>query len=209
LLAGHDPAGDLQTGQGLGVGAGSQDDVLAGQLSAGDLDDVLGDQATLAFDILDALGLHQALQALVEASDDTVLVGIDAVHVDRLEGGLDAELRTLAGGVGDLRRMQQRFGRDTTHVEAGAAQLALLDQGDGQPQLGGPQRAGVTAAASTQNDDVERVLGGSRHGGRSLASAHLCGRRPRALGTHVLLALGRRTASCHEGSTARREGLGF
>src|SRR4029079_5234499 len=95
-------------------------------------------------------GLPQALQALVETSDDAVLVGVDAAHVDRLEGGLDAELLTLAGGVGDLGCVQQRLGRDTAHVQAGAPQLALLDQGNGQTQLGGAQSAGVAPAAPTQ-----------------------------------------------------------
>src|SRR5665647_2067882 len=158
LLAGHDPAVNVQPREGLGVGAGSQDDVLADQLAAGDLDGVLGHETARALDVLDALGLHQALQALVETSDDLVLVGIDTGHVDRLEGRLDAELLALAGGVSDLGCVQQRLGRDTAEVQAGAPELAFLDQGDGQAQLGGTQRAGVTAAASTQDDDVLSLI---------------------------------------------------
>ena len=61
----------------------------------------------------------------------------------------------LAGGVGDLGRVQQRLGRDAAAVQAGAPEQVLLDEGDGQPQLGGAQRAGVAAAASPEDDDVD------------------------------------------------------
>src|SRR5665811_2283367 len=97
---------------------------------------------------------------------------------DRLKSGLDPELLALAGRVGDLRGMQERLGRDAAHVQAGTPQLPLLDQGYGQTELGGPQGAGITTAASTEDHDVERVRGGSRHCGCSLACAHLTGRRP-------------------------------
>ena len=45
----------------------------------------------------------------------------------------DAELLALAGGVGHLGRVQQRLGGDAAPVQAGAAELALLDQRDLQP----------------------------------------------------------------------------
>ena len=68
--------------------------------------------------------------------------------------GLDAERRALARLVGDLGRVQQGLGGDAAAVQAGAAELVLLDQGDRLAQLGGAQRAGVTAAAAAQDDDV-------------------------------------------------------
>ena len=37
----------------------------------------------------------------------------------------------LAGVVGDLGGVQQRLGRDAAAVQAGAAELVLLDEGDG------------------------------------------------------------------------------
>ena len=77
----------------------------------------------------------------------------------RLEGRLDAELLALAGVVGDLGRVQQRLGRDAARVQAGAAELALLDQRDRQAELGRPERAGVAAAATTEDDDVVGALG--------------------------------------------------
>ena len=48
-------------------------------------------------------------------------------------------------------------------MQAGAAELVLLDQGDGQAQLGGAQRAGVAAAAAAEDDDVEHGVGVVRH----------------------------------------------
>ena len=54
--------------------------------------------------------------------------------------------------VGDLGRVQQGLGRDAADVQAGAAELALLDQADREPELGRPQRAGVAAAARAQNE---------------------------------------------------------
>jgi len=44
-------------------------------------------------------------------------------------------------------------------VQTGPAQLALLDQGHRQAQLGSPQGAGVTATATAQDDDVEHAHG--------------------------------------------------
>ena len=92
-----------------------------------------------------------------------VLVLVDAGHVDALERGLHAELRALAGVVGELGGVQQRLGRDAAVVQAGAAHLVRLDQGDGHAQLGGAQGGGVAAAASAQDDDVESGAGGVGH----------------------------------------------
>ena len=90
-------------------------------------------QPARALDDGDAAALDQAGEALEEPADDAVLVGVDAGHVDAVEGGLHAELLGLAGLVGDLGRVQQRLGRDAADVEAGAAEVALLDQAHGSP----------------------------------------------------------------------------
>ena len=61
--------------------------------------------------------------------------------------------------VGDLAGVQQRLGRDAAAVQAGAADLVLLDQDDRLAELGRAQRSGVTAAAAAENDDIGLVLG--------------------------------------------------
>ena len=126
-----------------------------------DLHGVLGDEPALALDELDLVRLDQALQTLVQPVDDAVLVRVDPGHVDALERGPDAEPGALAGVVGDLGRVQQRLGRDAAVVQAGAADLVLLDQRDRHAELGGAEGAGVAAAAAAEDHDVELGLRGS------------------------------------------------
>ena len=112
----------------------------------------------MALDDGDAARLDQSGEALEEPVDDLVLVGVDARHVDAVEGGRDAELAGLAGRVGDLGGVQQRLGRDAAHVEAGASEVALLDQSDLEPQLGRSQGTGVSARTSPEDEDVELTV---------------------------------------------------
>ena len=74
-----------------------------------------------------------------------------AGDVDALEGGLHTELLALAGLVGDLARVQQGLGGDATPVQAGTADLVLLDQGDVQAQLRPAQGRGVTTATTAED----------------------------------------------------------
>ena len=57
--------------------------------------------------------------------------------------------------VGQLRGVQEGLGGDAAVVEAGAAELVLLHEPDGEAELNGPQRGGVAAAAATEYQDVE------------------------------------------------------
>ena len=57
--------------------------------------------------------------------------------------------------VGQFCRVQQGLGGDTAVVQAGAAQLSLLHEADGEAKLNGPQGGGVSAAAATEYQDVE------------------------------------------------------
>ena len=155
MLGGDDPcAVDLEAGERTAVGAGGEHDVLAGVLGAVDGHRARTGQRAGALDDGDAARLDQAGEALEKPLDDLVLVGVDATHVDAVEGGGDAELGGLTRGVGHLRGVQERLGRDAAHVEAGASQVALLDQADTQPQLGSSQGAGVTAGTSPEDEDV-------------------------------------------------------
>ena len=63
-------------------------------------------------------------------SDHGVFVLVDAGDIDALEGGLHTDLLALPGLVGDLGGVQQRFGRDATAVQAGAADFVFLDERD-------------------------------------------------------------------------------
>ncbi len=109
--------------------------MLAGVGAVADGDLARPGDPALALDHLDAAALDEAGEALVEAGDDAVAVGVDRRHVDALQAREDAELVGLAGGVGHLRGVQERLGGDAADVEAGAAELPLLDQADGQPEL--------------------------------------------------------------------------
>jgi hypothetical protein len=137
--------------QRLRHGAGRQQDVAALDALTVHIDGGRGGQAALALDVRHLARGDQTLQALVQARDDVVLVLVDGRHVDALEGGLHTELLALAGLVGDLTRVQQGLGGDASVVQAGTADLALLDQGDVQAQLRPAQRRGVTTAATAED----------------------------------------------------------
>src|ERR1700722_3499667 len=81
-------------------------------------------------------------------------LAITPAQGDAPQGRPDAEPGALPGQVGDLAGVQQRLGRDAALVQAGPADLVLLDERDTLPQLGGAQRAGIAAAAPAENDDV-------------------------------------------------------
>ena len=133
LLARDDAAADLEAGQRARVGAGGEHDVLADEAVVADLDGVRGDEAALAFDEGDAARLDESLQALELARDDALAVLRHRRDVDALERRADAELRGLAGVVGDLGGVQQRLRRDASAVQARAAELVLLDEATVRP----------------------------------------------------------------------------
>ena len=157
LVAGDDPAADLEAGQRARVRAGGEHQVLAGVARAVDLDGAVADDLALALDDGDAGGLDHALQALVEPADDAVLVLVDLGHVDAVERALDAERGAFAGAVGDLGGVQEGLGGDAAVVQARAAELALLDEGDRQAELHRSKGTGVAAAAAPEHHDVEVV----------------------------------------------------
>ncbi len=169
VVAGDDAgAVDLKTWQRLGHRSGGQDDVASGVGGVADGDGVGANETARALDEGDAAALHQPGQPLVEAGDDAVLVGVDRCHVDAVERRLDAELLTFAGGVSDLGRVQQRLGGDAALVQAGATELALLDQHDVEAELGGAQGAGIATAATAEDHDVVNGAPGVLGHGRLL-----------------------------------------
>src|ERR1022692_4320410 len=155
LVAGdHALAVDGEAGQAAGLGPGGQDDVRALDDGVPDLDLGRRYEPPVAFDDVDVPGRDQPLQALPQPGDYLVLVGVDPGHVDAFERGPHSEVAALPGHVGNLGGVQQRFRRDAAAVQAGTADLALLDQRDALAKLRGAQRAGVAAAAAAEDDDV-------------------------------------------------------
>jgi hypothetical protein len=154
LVGGHDPTADLQARQALGVRAGREDDVAAGVALAVDLDGVGRDQAAGSFDERHVAALHQALQTLVEAADHAIAVRVDLGHVDAIERRAHAEGVALLRRVSDLRRVQEGLGGDAAAMQAGPAELVLVDEHDGHAELRRAQRTGVAAASTTEDHEV-------------------------------------------------------
>src|SRR5699024_12099733 len=130
-------------GQGLRVRPAGQQHLFTGVPRAIDVDTGATGERAGPFDKLDLPGLEQALETLVHAVDDAVLVLVHADHVHAVETGIDAERAGFLGGVGDLRGVQQGLRGDAPAVQAGAADLVLLDEGDGHAEFGSPERRGV------------------------------------------------------------------
>ncbi len=122
--------------------------------------------------------LEQAGQALEELVDHRVLAVLAPGEVDRHAAHVDAELlgpldRPVHGG-----RLQELLGRDAAAVQAGAAHLVPLDDGDREPGRRAVERRGVPARAATDHDDVELFLACHR-----LSSSSSQRRPPDALGS--------------------------
>ena len=77
-------------------------------------------------------------------------------------GHVDAELLRSFDRPADRRRLEELLGRDAAAVQAGAADLVPLDDGDGEPGRGAVERGGVPARPAADHDDVELFLGGHR-----------------------------------------------
>src|SRR6188508_95370 len=74
----------------------------------------------------------------------------------------------MTDSFGEGRRFEQRLGRDATAVEAGAADLVLVDECHLQPELARPERRGIPARARTEHDEIEVIGRADGHGSGSL-----------------------------------------
>ena len=90
--------------------------------------------------------------AAVRKSSDITLA------VYRKHGSIcgDTEFFSAVDAGDDLGRVEQRLGRDTAAVEAGAADLAVLDHRGLEPALGGMERGDI--AAGTRADDKQLII---------------------------------------------------
>ena len=106
----------------------------------------------------DLAALEQPGQALVELAHDGVLAVLAHGEVDRHPGHVDAELLGALDRPVDRGRLEELLGRDAAPVQAGAADLVPLDDGDGEARGGAVERGGVAAGTTADHDDVELVL---------------------------------------------------
>ena len=111
----------------------------------------------MALDDLDLAALDQTGQALEQSLDDLALVGVDRADVDQLERAVHPELAGLFDHIDGLGGVQQGLGRDAATVQAGPADLVLLDHDDGHAELGRPKGSGVATAAAPEHDQVDGV----------------------------------------------------
>ena len=152
---------DLRNGPGAGPDGQHDRLGLDRARSAGlEGDDHLRRSGTLlqlrrALDDLDFVLLHQIADAGVQlfrhrarAGDDGGEIEADLVRRQAVVLQMGKALVFLAG-------LQQGLGRDTAPVQADAAQVLTLDDGDLLPQLAGADGGDIAARAGTDDDKVE------------------------------------------------------
>src|SRR6266849_2031453 len=112
-----------------------------------------------AGDHLDLVLFHQELHALVQLVHDRIAPGGDPRIVVSHLVGVNAKLDASGGhAVVELRRFEQGFRGDAADVEAGAAELVGLHQGDLQPELRGPDRGWIAAHPAPQDHNVKVTI---------------------------------------------------
>src|ERR687889_2561537 len=153
---------ELRPWQGVDGRAGGDQDVLSFELLLavfGLYLYLLGfDEASYSVVDGDLVLLHQALHAAPELVDD-LLAALGGLWVVELYlADLDPEVLAVSGVVQEMGRLEQRLGRDASHVQARASEmpaLPLLDEGYTHPQLAGPDRRYVSSVPATDNYKVE------------------------------------------------------
>ena len=107
--------------------------------------------------------LHEPLEALPQLIDDLLLAGLGLGEVDRWRdpATIPNSLAPVHGAV-DRRRLQELLGRDAAPVQAGAADLGLLDHGDVETRQAAAQGGGVAGGTAADDDDIE-LLGRGDH----------------------------------------------
>src|SRR5262249_34069956 len=120
-----------------------------------DLDLTRSFDRTETLDPLDLILLHQKLNALGMFLNDPVLPLNDLREVEHRLLDRDAFFAGIGSKMPHIRRVQQRFGRDTAHMQARTAQLCVfLNNGRFQPILSRADRRGIPARSASNNDKV-------------------------------------------------------
>src|SRR5918994_4724027 len=154
---------ELQARQGVYGGAGGDQDVSGLELLLAvvcfDLDLLGLDEAAHTVVDGDLVLLHQALHSAPELGY-YLLATLGGLRVVELEiPDLDPVFLAVPGVVQEVGRLEQRLGRDASHVQACAPEvsaLPLLDQGHAHSQLAGPNSRYVPGVPSA--DDYQVVL---------------------------------------------------
>jgi hypothetical protein len=146
-----------------GSGSGGDDDRVAGdgdlaRLAALDGDLVAGVQAAVAVEHRHLAALEQLAEPADQAVDHLLLALDGAGPVDADLAHLEAELGGALDRAVHVGALEELLGRDAADVQAGAAQLVLLDEGDAQPGRGPVERRRVAARAAADDHDVEVLL---------------------------------------------------
>ena len=123
-------------------------------LGSGDLDDLAGEQPPDPGEDLDLALLQQAREAFEELVYDSVLPVLADGELDRGLAGLDPELLRPFDGAEHGGRLEELLRRHAAPVQAGPADLVLLDDRDRQPGRPGVESRGVPARPTTDDDDV-------------------------------------------------------
>ena len=106
--------------------------------------------------------LHQSLQTLPQLIDHLLLAGLGLGELDRRRVDDDPELLGSGDGAVDGRGLEELLGRYATAMQAGAANLFLLDHGDVESGQTAAQGCGIAGRTATDDNDVE-LLGRRDH----------------------------------------------
>ena len=121
-----------------------------------------------ALDVADAVLLEEHPDAAALGGHDLLLAGHDGVEVEgHVALDLDAELGGVLDVVEPLDAGDEGLAGDAAPVEAGAAEVLLLDHDDLRAELGGADRRHVAAGAGADHDKV-RIEAVVRHSAFSL-----------------------------------------
>ncbi len=129
----------------------------------GELNLPAGKQLAVTLQRCDPGRFEQRQDALGHGLDDAGLALLHLRHVDRHVRNLDAVRGKLVlRAVQQLGRLQQRLRRNTTCVQAGAAEgqravevLPLVDAGDAEFVLSSANRSRIAGRAAADHDDVK------------------------------------------------------
>ena len=116
--------------------------------------------------------VDERLEPRPQPLDDGVAPGGHRRVVDgRLARQDQAVVLGVVDAVREVGRLEQRLRRDAAAMEARAADLVVVDEGDLEPELAGAEGRRVAAGARAEHDEIEVVGGSDSHGIRVPRSA--------------------------------------